>query len=179
MNLIFRWCPSLVVEKYYGAAEERRSLRIKYVKTKLAGIDVLLTTYHTVTSTPEERKMFRITQMHYVVFDEAHMLKNMNTQRYANLYTIKSERRLLLTGTPLQNNLLELISLLCFVMPSLFASKSDDIKTLFQKNVSIKSPQCTLKLYVKFLSFFFRNKSKERTKLLHSNRIKLLRLNVL
>lgn len=64
------------------------------------------------------------------------MLKNMTTQRYANLYTIKSERRLLLTGTPLQNNLLELISLLCFVMPSLFASKSDDIKTLFRQNVS-------------------------------------------
>lgn len=145
----------MVVEKYYGAADERRSLRIKYVKTKLEGIDVVLTTYHTVTSTPEERKMFRVTQMQYVIFDEAHMLKNMTTQRYANLYNIKSERRLLLTGThkehnvyelalqfltflgtPLQNNLLELISLLMFVMPSLFASKSDDIKTLFQKNVS-------------------------------------------
>lgn len=135
-SLIFRWCPSLVVEKYYGSADERRSLRIQYVKSKLEGIDVVLTTYHTVTSTPEERKMFRITQMHYVIFDEAHMLKNMTTQRYSHLYTIKSERRLLLTGTPLQNNLLELISLLCFVMPSLFASKSDDIKTLFRQNVS-------------------------------------------
>ncbi|KAG4070909.1 hypothetical protein HA402_011135 [Bradysia odoriphaga] len=133
-----KWCPSLVVDKYYGSADERRSLRIKYVKTKLEGVDVVLTTYHTVSSTPEERKMFRVTQMHYVIFDEAHMLKNMTTQRYANLYTIKSERRLLLTGTPLQNNLLELISLLCFVMPSLFASKSDDIKTLFRQNKQIK-----------------------------------------
>lgn len=143
----------MVVDKYYGNADERRSLRIKYVKTKLAGIDVVLTTYHTVSSTPEERKMFRVTQMHYVIFDEAHMLKNMTTQRYANLYTIKSERRLLLTGTPLQNNLLELISLLCFVMPSLFASKSDDIKTLFRQNVSEAWPHIANERVIITLSF--------------------------
>lgn len=44
--------------------------------------------YTMVGNTPEERKMFRITPMHYVVFDEAHMLKNMNTQRYENLMRI-------------------------------------------------------------------------------------------
>lgn len=125
----------MVVEKYYGAADDRRSLRIKYAKGGLAGVDILLTTYHTVGSTPEERKMFRVTKMHYVIFDEAHMLKNMTTQRYANLFRINADRRLLLTGTPLQNNLLELMSLLCFVMPSMFASNTEDIKTLFQKNV--------------------------------------------
>lgn len=132
-----RWCPEIRVEKYYGAAEDRRSLRIKYAKTKFAGVDVLLTTYHTVGSTPEERKMFRISKMQYVIFDEAHMLKNMTTQRYANLFRINADRRLLLTGTPLQNNLLELMSLLCFVMPSMFSNNTEDIKTLFQKNVSV------------------------------------------
>lgn len=42
-----------------------------------------------VSSCPEERKMFRITPMHYVIYDEAHMLKNMSTQRYDNLLKIK------------------------------------------------------------------------------------------
>lgn len=42
-----------------------------------------------VSTTPEERKMFRVTPMHYVIFDEAHMLKNMNTQRYETLVRIK------------------------------------------------------------------------------------------
>lgn len=42
-----------------------------------------------VSNSPEERKMFKVTQMHYVIFDEAHMLKNMNTQRYTNLIRIK------------------------------------------------------------------------------------------
>lgn len=88
-----------------------------------------------VAASPEERKMFRVMKWNYVVFDEAHMLKNMTSQRYAQLVQINAERRLLLTGTPLQNNLLELMSLLCFVMPSLFAKNTEDIKNLFQKSV--------------------------------------------
>ncbi|XP_053609678.1 SWI/SNF-related matrix-associated actin-dependent regulator of chromatin subfamily A containing DEAD/H box 1 homolog [Plodia interpunctella] len=133
-----RWCPSLRVSKYYGHPEERRQLRIEYAK-HLSNYDVVLTTYTMVSSCPEERKMFRITPMHYVIYDEAHMLKNMSTQRYDNLLKIKSKHRLLLTGTPLQNNLLELMSLLCFVMPHMFSGKTDDLKSLFQKNAKSKT----------------------------------------
>lgn len=135
------WCPELVVEKYYGSAPERRALRINWSKGGLSGVDIVLTTYHMVASTPEERKMFRVLRMHYVIFDEAHMLKNMTTSRYTHLSQINAERRLMLTGTPLQNNLLELMSLLCFVMPSLFAKNTEDIKNLFQKQVIMMSGQ--------------------------------------
>ncbi|KAI5635804.1 hypothetical protein NE865_11502 [Phthorimaea operculella] len=83
-----RWCPSLVVSKYYGPPEDRRQLRIEYAKN-LNKYDIVLTTYTMVNSCPEERKMFRITPMHYVIYDEAHMLKNMSTQRYDNLLKIK------------------------------------------------------------------------------------------
>ncbi|CAH2238139.1 jg22067 [Pararge aegeria aegeria] len=133
-----RWCPALRVSKYYGPPEERRQLRIEYSRG-LDKIDILLTTYTMVSSCPEERKMFRITPLHYVVYDEAHMLKNMSTQRYDNLLKIKSKHRLLLTGTPLQNNLIELMSLLCFVMPHMFSGKTDDLKNLFQKNAKAKT----------------------------------------
>ncbi|KAJ0176428.1 hypothetical protein K1T71_007607 [Dendrolimus kikuchii] len=137
-----RWCPSLRVSKYYGPPEERRQLRIEYAKG-MNKIDVVLTTYTMVSSCPEERKMFRVTPMHYVIYDEAHMLKNMSTQRYDNLLKIKSKHRLLLTGTPLQNNLLELMSLLCFVMPHMFSGKTDDLKNLFQKNAKSKTTKKT------------------------------------
>ncbi|XP_034832478.1 SWI/SNF-related matrix-associated actin-dependent regulator of chromatin subfamily A containing DEAD/H box 1 homolog [Maniola hyperantus] len=133
-----RWCPALRVSKYYGNPEERRQLRIEYSRG-LDKIDIVLTTYTMVSSCPEERKMFRITPMHYVVYDEAHMLKNMSTQRYDNLLKIKSKHRLLLTGTPLQNNLIELMSLLCFVMPHMFSGKTEDLKNLFQKNAKAKT----------------------------------------
>lgn len=140
-NELAKWCPDLVVEKYYGSQEERRAMRFGFAKNGLQGIDVLLTTYHMVQSSPEERKMFRVTRVHYVIFDEAHMLKNMTTQRYTQLATINAESRLLLTGTPLQNNLLELMSLLCFVMPSMFAKNADDMKNLFQKAKQVKGEE--------------------------------------
>lgn len=47
------------------------------------------------------------------------------------LTLLKAERRLLLTGTPLQNNLLELISLLNFIMPSMFSSSTSKISKMF------------------------------------------------
>lgn len=84
-----RWCPTMEVFVYYGNTEERRMVRIDWSRGGLMNTDVVLTTYTMVSSSPEERKMFRVTQMHYVVFDEAHMLKNMNTQRYENLIRIK------------------------------------------------------------------------------------------
>ncbi|XP_044252842.1 SWI/SNF-related matrix-associated actin-dependent regulator of chromatin subfamily A containing DEAD/H box 1 homolog isoform X2 [Tribolium madens] len=139
-----RWCPELRVFMYYGSTEERRLFRIDFAKGILADFDVILTTYSLVGNSPEERKMFRVTPMHYVIFDEAHMLKNMNTQRYENLIRINAKHRILLTGTPLQNNLLELMSLLIFVMPKMFAEKTEDLKSLFQKTSKSKQTDDSL-----------------------------------
>ncbi|XP_064213319.1 SWI/SNF-related matrix-associated actin-dependent regulator of chromatin subfamily A containing DEAD/H box 1 homolog isoform X2 [Tribolium castaneum] len=139
-----RWCPQLRVFMYYGSTEERRGFRVDFAKGILADFDVILTTYSLVGNSPEERKMFRVTPMHYVIFDEAHMLKNMNTQRYENLIRINAKHRILLTGTPLQNNLLELMSLLIFVMPKMFAEKTEDLKSLFQKTSKSKQTDDTL-----------------------------------
>ncbi|XP_076250237.1 SWI/SNF-related, matrix-associated actin-dependent regulator of chromatin, subfamily a, containing DEAD/H box 1 [Rhynchophorus ferrugineus] len=137
-NEFARWCPELRVFMYYGSTEERRAFRFDLAKGMLNDFDVILTTYTIVANSPEERKMFRVTPLHYLIFDEAHMLKNMNTQRYENLIRINAKHRILLTGTPLQNNLLELMSLLIFVMPKIFAEKTDDLKNLFQKNSKAK-----------------------------------------
>ncbi|XP_066137472.1 SWI/SNF-related matrix-associated actin-dependent regulator of chromatin subfamily A containing DEAD/H box 1 homolog [Euwallacea fornicatus] len=140
-NEFARWCPELRIFMYYGNTEERRGFRFDLAKGMLADFDVILTTYTMVGNSPEERKMFRVTPLQYVIFDEAHMLKNMNTQRYENLIRINARHRILLTGTPLQNNLLELMSLLIFVMPKIFAEKTDDLKNLFQKNSKAKEDE--------------------------------------
>ncbi|KAK9739304.1 Helicase conserved C-terminal domain [Popillia japonica] len=137
-NEFERWCPDLNVLLYYGSTEERRMMRLMFAEGKHKDYDVVLTTYTMVSSSSEEKKMFRVTPMHYVVFDEAHMLKNMNTQRYECLIRIKASKRILLTGTPLQNNLLELMSLLIFVMPNIFSEKTEDLKNLFQKTSKAK-----------------------------------------
>uniref|UniRef100_A0A915JJ26 Helicase C-terminal domain-containing protein n=1 Tax=Romanomermis culicivorax TaxID=13658 RepID=A0A915JJ26_ROMCU len=58
------------------------------------------------------------------------MLKNCTTNRYKSLMKIKAKKRLLLTGTPLQNNLVELISLMHFVMPDLFYKHTENLRDL-------------------------------------------------
>jgi SWI/SNF-related matrix-associated actin-dependent regulator 1 of chromatin subfamily A len=59
------------------------------------------------------------------------MLKNMNSIRYQSLIKIQSKRKLLLTGTPLQNNLVELMSLLYFTMPDVFHNRTQYVNKIF------------------------------------------------
>ncbi|XP_059083286.1 SWI/SNF-related matrix-associated actin-dependent regulator of chromatin subfamily A containing DEAD/H box 1 homolog [Tigriopus californicus] len=124
------WCPSLKVLNYYGSQDERRHMRLQIVNEETE-FDVILTTYNMVISSPDDRVLFRKLEFHYVIFDEAHMLKNMATSRYENLMRVQASRKLLLTGTPLQNNLVELMSLLVFVMPEMFANKKEQLKKMF------------------------------------------------
>uniref|UniRef100_A0AAF5I0E1 SWI/SNF-related matrix-associated actin-dependent regulator of chromatin subfamily A containing DEAD/H box 1 n=1 Tax=Strongyloides stercoralis TaxID=6248 RepID=A0AAF5I0E1_STRER len=124
-----KFSPKLKILCYYGAMEERKRLRREAVKgTK--NIDILLTTYNMITSKEEDRKFFKAFSIHYVIYDEGHMLKNCNTTRYRSLMKVKGKRKILLTGTPLQNNLIELISLTYFVMSKMFLNYCEDIDQL-------------------------------------------------
>ncbi|XP_071512276.1 SWI/SNF-related matrix-associated actin-dependent regulator of chromatin subfamily A containing DEAD/H box 1 homolog isoform X1 [Panulirus ornatus] len=126
------WCPSLCALQYHGSQEERRAIRCGIMNNNLEEEpDLILTTYSMVTVNAEDRALFKKLRFHTVILDEAHMLKNMASQRYENLMKIKAQRRILLTGTPLQNNLVELMSILIFVMPQLFDSKKEELKRVF------------------------------------------------
>lgn len=61
----------------------------------------------------------------YIIIDEAHKIKNEDSQTSKRIRQMHSNYRLLLTGTPLQNNLHELWSLLNFLLPELFSSSQD------------------------------------------------------
>jgi len=88
-NEFERWSPGLKVVQYYGSQEERKEMRMGWrLNGDLDDVDILLTTYNLICSTPEERKLFRVMPINYVVFDEAHMLKNMSSVRYENLVRI-------------------------------------------------------------------------------------------
>ncbi|CAH8288739.1 unnamed protein product [Schistosoma bovis] len=127
------WCPHLKVLVYQGSAEQRKAIRLKiYESDSQLDFNILLTSYVVGTSAFEDRALMKRVNFHYGIFDEAHMLKNMTSQRYRNLMNFKVQRRLLLTGTPLQNNLLELVSLLSFVMPEMFLKSTDLLKRIFQ-----------------------------------------------
>uniref|UniRef100_A0A1A8CMH2 DNA helicase n=1 Tax=Nothobranchius kadleci TaxID=1051664 RepID=A0A1A8CMH2_NOTKA len=124
------WCPSLEVLIYYGSVEERRYLKHDILSGEIS-FNVIVTTYSLAIGNDSDRSLFRKLQLQYAIFDEGHMLKNMNTHRYRHLMSINAEHRLLLTGTPLQNNLLELMSLLNFIMPSMFSSSTIQLSKMF------------------------------------------------
>ncbi|XP_054895898.1 SWI/SNF-related matrix-associated actin-dependent regulator of chromatin subfamily A containing DEAD/H box 1A isoform X3 [Poeciliopsis prolifica] len=124
------WCPALEVLIYYGSVEERRYLKHDILNGEVH-FNVIVTTYSLAIGNDSDRSLFRKLPIKYAIFDEGHMLKNMNTLRYRHLMAINAEHRLLLTGTPLQNNLLELMSLLNFIMPTMFSSSTMQLSKMF------------------------------------------------
>ncbi|KAL7068797.1 putative chromatin remodelling complex SNF2H [Cryptosporidium serpentis] len=89
--------------------------------------NVCLTTFEMAI---KERWRLQRIDWHYLILDEAHRIKNEKSILSEVVRLLKSKYRLLITGTPLQNNLKELWSLLNFLMPSLFSS-SEDFEALF------------------------------------------------
>ena len=115
-----RWCPSFKVLTYYGSQKERKEKRQGWSKPN--SFHVCITSYKMAV---QDQKMFRRKKWKYMILDEAHNIKNFQSQRWQVLLGFRSKRRLLLTGTPLQNNLMELWSLLHFLMPHIFTSHSE------------------------------------------------------
>ncbi|KAM6944290.1 SWI/SNF-related matrix-associated actin-dependent regulator of chromatin subfamily A containing DEAD/H box 1A isoform 2-T2 [Lycodopsis pacificus] len=127
------WCPTLKTLVYCGTVEDRRYLRHDLLNGDV-DCNVIVTTYNMAIGNNSDRSLFRKLPLKYAVFDEGHMLKNMNSLRYRHLMAINAEHRLLLTGTPVQNNLLQLMSLLNFIMPSMFSSSTTQLSKMFSMN---------------------------------------------
>ncbi|NXS11056.1 SMRCD regulator, partial [Neodrepanis coruscans] len=134
------WCPELNVLFYYGSQEDRKHLRVD-INNKVVDFNVIVTTYNSAISSSDDRGLFRRLKLNYAIFDEGHMLKNMSSIRYQHLMTINAKNRLLLTGTPVQNNLLELMSLLNFVMPHMFSSSTSEIRRMFSSKTKSAEEQ--------------------------------------
>lgn len=108
-----KWAPGFKILTYYGTREQRLEKRKGWFDSNLW--HVCITSYQLVL---QDANTFKRRDWHYLVLDEAHNIKNFRSQRWQTLLNFKTQARLLLTGTPLQNNLVELWSLLYFLMPA-------------------------------------------------------------
>lgn len=124
-----KFCPALNVMPYYAGIKERGAIR-DHIEDNRDDINVVITTY-TIAKAKEDSKFLRDVKFTVCVFDEGHMLKNSESQVYEKLIRISARFRLLLTGTPLQNNLQELASLLGFILPRVFQEHKEDLKAIF------------------------------------------------
>jgi SNF2 family DNA or RNA helicase len=115
-----RFCPSFKVLCYYGSAKRRKELRTGWTKANV--YHVVITSYQLAV---QDAFAFKRKRWYYLVLDEAQNIKNFQSQRWQTLISFNTQRRLLLSGTPLQNTLLELWSLLHFLMPYIFRSRKE------------------------------------------------------
>ena len=116
MNEFKRWCPMIRTFKFHGNAEEREAQKAKFLVP--GGFDVCVTSYEMVIKEKTALKKFQ----RYIIIDEAHRLKNENSRLSIVLRTFSANNRMLITGTPLQNNLHELWALLNFLLPEVFGN---------------------------------------------------------
>merc|ERR1719186_151543 len=126
-NEFKRFAPKVPCLLYHGNQQERMEMRSKLTEKHRADevdvdmLHVVVTSYEIAMN---DRAAFSNIMWRYIVVDEGHRLKNMNCRLIKELKQYHSANRLLLTGTPLQNNLSELWSLLNFLLPEIF----DDLR---------------------------------------------------
>ena len=121
MNEFARWCPEIRAVRFHGPKPDRAAFVRDVLKPGASrrDYDVVVTTYEVANA---EQKSLEKVSWRFVVIDEAHRIKNEASLFARTARSLRAERRLLVTGTPLQNNLHELWALLNFLLPDVFAS---------------------------------------------------------
>jgi len=109
------WTPEVDVLILQGAKDERHQLiNDRLIDEKF---DVCITSYEMILREKNHLKKFA---WEYIIIDEAHRIKNEESSLAQIIRLFSSRNRLLITGTPLQNNLHELWALLNFLLPDVF-----------------------------------------------------------
>ena len=115
-----KWCPELRVMTFHGSVHERDRLRHEVLHK--GSYDLCLTTYEMLVA--DLHGFTHRSVWNYVVLDESHRVKNEQTQLGHAVRRLRCSNRLLITGTPLQNNMHELWSLLNILFPEALSSSS-------------------------------------------------------
>jgi len=113
---VLKYTDNLKPVMYTGNARERTKLL-----SKLKGYDVVITSYEVVRNDINNLEGI---QWLYCILDEGHVIKNAKTKLTKAVKSIQAQHRLILSGTPIQNNVLELWSLFDFLMPGFLGTES-------------------------------------------------------
>ena len=132
---INKWLPKIKLLFFYGDKDERKILSEHTIKE--SHYDIILTTFE---CSMKEKTALASLNYEYLIIDEAHRLKNDQAKFSMIVRKFNSKHRLLLTGTPFQNNLHELWSLLNFLMPNIF-NDSEEFDRIFNLDTATEEGQ--------------------------------------
>lgn len=119
-NEFKKWCPSIRAIKMLGNKSDRERVVEEYLPLDTSGkrrFDALVCSYEGLL---RERTSFAKIPWHYLIIDEAHRIKNENSLLSKVVRLMTTRFGILITGTPLQNNLHEIWALQNFLLPDIF-----------------------------------------------------------
>ncbi|CCK70892.1 uncharacterized protein KNAG_0F02250 [Huiozyma naganishii CBS 8797] len=166
---INRWTPEVNALVLQGDKEERAALLRDRILA--CDFDVVVTSYELII---KEKSYMKKIDWEYIIIDEAHRIKNEESMLSQVIREFTSRNRLLITGTPLQNNLHELWALLNFLLPDIF-SNSQDFDAWFSSEASEENKEKIVKqLHTVLQPFLLRRiKSEVETSLLPKQEMNL------
>uniref|UniRef100_A0A3Q2WT77 E1A binding protein p400 n=1 Tax=Haplochromis burtoni TaxID=8153 RepID=A0A3Q2WT77_HAPBU len=115
-----RWCPGLKILLYLGNRRERRSKRRWWGEAN--SFHVCVTSYKLLM---KDQSHFLKRRWRHLVLDEVQLIKNMTEKHWETVFSLRSEQRILLINTPLQNTLKELWTMIHFLLPGITRPYSD------------------------------------------------------
>ncbi|OAA61005.1 snf2 family helicase [Niveomyces insectorum RCEF 264] len=131
-----KFAPKIRVTTYSGTAAERDEIYVGISENRRKH-HVVLTSYSQIAAKQDADAMRKLAP-NVAIFDEGHKMKNSQTALYKSLKRINANWRLILTGTPVQNNLMEMINLLNFIQPTLFERHLSKLDALFRQQFSLQ-----------------------------------------
>lgn len=140
-----KFAPGLNVVKYSGSRAARDDIGEELAEDPRA-YHCIITSYTQFSQKADLDNMNQL-GLNATVFDEGQTLKNPLTLQYRRLQRLRTRWRLLLSGTPIQNHLMEMISLLSFVDPGLFEGRMEAIQYVFDHKIHTRNLSNTALLY--------------------------------
>ncbi|XP_077776428.1 E1A-binding protein p400 isoform X24 [Podarcis muralis] len=109
-----RWCPGLKILLYIGSQQELRTKRQEWMEPNR--FNVCITSYKQLF---KGHQAFTKMRWKYLIVDEMQQIKNMTEKHWEALFSLRSQHRLLLIDTPLHNTLMELWTMVHFLIPGI------------------------------------------------------------
>ncbi|XP_024995826.1 TATA-binding protein-associated factor BTAF1 isoform X6 [Cynara cardunculus var. scolymus] len=123
--------------QYVGSSQERVTLRSQFPK-----YNVIITSYDVIRKDIDHMRQLL---WNYCILDEGHIIKNAKSKITCAVKQLKAQHRLILSGTPIQNNVLELWSLFDFLMPGFLGTERQFQATYGKPLVAARDSKCSAK----------------------------------
>lgn len=152
-NEFRKWSSEIEIYPLSGSANERSQISNAYNKNKK---QVFIISYDSLKN---DLELFNKLNFRFLILDEAQFIKNHSTLKAQSVKKINSEIRFALTGTPIENSIIDLWSIFDFLMPKYLYNYSE-FKSTYEKNIITKD-ELTIKKLVKKITPFILRRTKE------------------